>query len=181
MPQERANAAQPAQRRRLYDEAAAAYGDALGRLAAAYEANAAERADLEQAIHLQLWRSLEQFDGRCSLRTWVYRVAHNVAASHARAATRRHSLLDGGDPHEMEIAANCAAPDEEVARTDALAKIYRTIRGMGSTDRQVMLLYLEDVDSTEIAGITGLTPGAVATRISRIKAALRQRFGGAGS
>jgi N-acetylneuraminic acid mutarotase len=35
--------------------------------------------DLLQEIHFQLWRSFAHFDHRCSLRTWVYRVAHNVA------------------------------------------------------------------------------------------------------
>jgi RNA polymerase sigma-70 factor (ECF subfamily) len=31
---------------------------------------------------MELWVSLGSFDGRCSLRTWVYRIAHNVGASH---------------------------------------------------------------------------------------------------
>lgn len=55
---------------------------ALDRLARAYELDAEVRQDLLQEIHLQLWRSFAQFDGRCSMRTWVYRVAHNVATGH---------------------------------------------------------------------------------------------------
>jgi RNA polymerase sigma-70 factor, ECF subfamily len=66
----------------LYQDAAAIYGAALERLARAYEADPEMRRDLVQDIHIALWRSLEGFDGRCSLRTWVYRVAHNVGASH---------------------------------------------------------------------------------------------------
>ena len=67
----------------LYQEATAAYGPALGRLAQSYEADPEKRQDLLQEIHFALWRSFERFDFRCSLRTWVYRVAHNVAAAHA--------------------------------------------------------------------------------------------------
>src|SRR5271165_5593918 len=66
----------------LYEEAVTAHGDALHRLARSYEADSERRRDLVQEIHLALWRSFEGFDSRCSLRTWVYRVAHNVAASH---------------------------------------------------------------------------------------------------
>src|SRR5215213_9695310 len=66
----------------LYDEAVDAYGAALGRLARSYEMDPDRRQDLLQEIHLALWTSLERFDGACSLRTWVYRVAHNVATSH---------------------------------------------------------------------------------------------------
>ena len=66
----------------LYQEAAATYGTALDRLARAYEADPDKRRDLSQEIHLALWRSFAGWKGQCSLRTWVYRVAHNVAASH---------------------------------------------------------------------------------------------------
>jgi RNA polymerase sigma-70 factor (ECF subfamily) len=64
---------------RLYAEVAAEFGGALERLARAYEADSDRCRDLLQEIHVALWRSLARFDGRCSMRTWVYRVAHNVA------------------------------------------------------------------------------------------------------
>jgi RNA polymerase sigma-70 factor, ECF subfamily len=65
-----------------YEAASAQYGEALKRLAQAYEADANKRLDLLQEIHIALWRSFAKFQERCSLRTWVYRVAHNAAASH---------------------------------------------------------------------------------------------------
>jgi RNA polymerase sigma-70 factor, ECF subfamily len=65
----------------LYAEAADTYGAALERLARAYEANPDRRQDLLQEIHLALWRSLEHFAQRCSRRTWVYQVAHNIAGA----------------------------------------------------------------------------------------------------
>src|SRR5262245_63153706 len=73
----------------LYQEAAAAYGAPLDRLAKAYEADPELRRDLLQEIHLAVWRSLEVFDSRCSLRTWVYRVAHNTAVKHVLREKRR--------------------------------------------------------------------------------------------
>ena len=73
----------------LYREAAETYGAALERLARAYEADAEVRRDLLQEIHIALWQSFEGFDGRCSLRTWVYRVAHNTAISHVVLQRRR--------------------------------------------------------------------------------------------
>ncbi len=76
----------------LYQRAAETYGAALVRMAHAYEADPDLRRDLTQEIHLALWRSFDKFNGRCSLRTWVYRVAHNVATSHIvhRARGRRN-------------------------------------------------------------------------------------------
>ena len=68
-------------RKHRYAEAARTFGAALERLAAAYERDPEARRDLLQEIHVALWRSLARYDGRCSLRTWVYRVAHNTAIS----------------------------------------------------------------------------------------------------
>src|SRR6188508_629239 len=77
-----------------YTEAAAAFGPAIDRLARAYERDPDKRRDLLQEIHVALWRSLARFDGRCSLRTWVYRVAHNTATSKVlRPQTNAPSLV----------------------------------------------------------------------------------------
>src|SRR5262245_7608505 len=76
-----------------YEEAAATHGAALERLARAYESDPDRRRDLLQDIHLALWRSLAGFDGRCSLRTWVYRVAHNTATSQVIRRRRRAPTL----------------------------------------------------------------------------------------
>lgn len=163
-------------REALYRQAADAHGAAIARLAVAYEADAAEQADLEQTIHLELWRSLDSFEGRSSLRTWVFRVAHNVAASHAAAGKRRSGMIADTAPDEVSAESGEPLPDEQVAQAEMLQKLHALIRGLRATDRQVMLLYLEDMDAGTIAEITGLTAGAVATRISRVKELLKTRF-----
>lgn len=74
-----------------YVGVAAEFDRAFERLARGYEADANLRSDPLQEIHLARWRSLAGFDGRWSMRTWVYRVAHNAASSYVtrRCRTRR--------------------------------------------------------------------------------------------
>jgi RNA polymerase sigma factor (sigma-70 family) len=159
----------------LYLAVAAEFGPALERLARGYEADPDRRKDLLQDIHLALWRSLAGFDGRCSRRTWVYRVAHNVAASHV--LSRRRARMGGFTSlEELELAADGADPEQIVGEQQALARITEMIRALGPPDSQVMLLYLEDLDAAAIGEVTGLSPGAVATKIHRIKAILAKRF-----
>jgi RNA polymerase sigma-70 factor (ECF subfamily) len=160
----------------LYLQAAKAFGPALQRLAQATEANAERRRDLLQDMHVALWRSFATFDGRCSLKTWVYRVAHNTAASHVDRERRRSS-----GAVSLDVAGHVPAPQSlaaELEQSDALARLMAWIRRLKSPDRQVMTLYLEALDAAAIAEITGLTPGAVATRISRLKAQLTKDFQG---
>jgi RNA polymerase sigma-70 factor (ECF subfamily) len=158
-----------------YSAAAAEFGGAIERLARAYEAQADPRRDLIQDIHVALWRSLAGFDGRCSLRTWVYRVAHNTAASHVR--TRRRWRPERGATLETLAEAPAAAdPEAAAGERQALTRLMALIHALAPPDRQVALLYLEDLDAAAIGEITGLKPGAVATKIHRLKALLARRF-----
>ena len=170
---------------RLYSDVAAEFGGALERLARGYERDADKRRDLLQEIHVALWRSLARFDGRCSMRTWVYRVAHNVATSHViRPKTRAPTLLGLEDPESIPVSRNALTaflpdtPDEEdrLDRQRTLERLYALIHELRPIDRQVMLLYLEEVDAATIGEITGLAAGNVATRIHRLKQMLTKRF-----
>ena len=78
----------PTPRDDCYRDAIDRFGQALDRLARAYEADPETRRDLIQDIHFAIWRSFGSYDGRCSQRTWIYRVAHNTATSHITRAFR---------------------------------------------------------------------------------------------
>jgi RNA polymerase sigma-70 factor, ECF subfamily len=158
-----------------YAAAAAEFGGAVERLARAYEAEAEARRDLVRDIHVALWRSLAAFDGRCSLRTWVYRVAHNTAASHVQKR-RRWRSEQGATLEALEAIPDLDNPEAAAGERQALDRLMAIIQALGPPDRQVALLYLEDLDAAAIGEITGLSPGAVATKIHRLKALLARRF-----
>jgi RNA polymerase sigma-70 factor, ECF subfamily len=158
-----------------YREAAAEYGAALDRLARAYESDADRRRDLAQEIHLALWRSLAVFDNRCSLRTWVYRVAHNTAASYV---IRRRRSGDGRmvSLEEVEDTLGADEGSSSPGRREALARLLALIQSLAPLDRQVILSYLEGMDAAAIGEVTGLSAGNVATKVHRIKRILARRF-----
>ena len=125
----------------LYREAAGAFGDGLERLAHAYEADPDTRRDLLQDIHLALWRSFAGYDGRCSQRTWVYRVAHNTAASHVTRWVRLRRL-QLTTLEEADGLADGAADglDAALEKTLARERLLRLIRRLDALDRQVIVL-----------------------------------------
>lgn len=145
-------------------------GPALDRLTAGYESDPDKRRDLRQEIHLHLWQSLRNFDQRCSLRTWVFRVAHNVAASYVYRERRTNQPLVAIEDLEPVVLPH----DSE--REKALSRLYELIFGLKPIDRQIMISYLEDLDAATISEITGLSAANVAMKIHRIKNVLVRRF-----
>ena len=159
----------------LYREASAAYGAALQRLARAYESDPDKRRDLLQDIHLAIWRSFERFEERCSVRTWVYRIAHNTAASYVTRQRQANSMLS---LKEIEEAPGQSYHAEEAGQRMALDRLLQLIHRLRPFDRQLMLLYLEGMDGPSIGEITGISAGNVRIQIHRIKTILTRRFHG---
>ena len=158
-----------------YTEVAGTFGAALERLAGGYERDPDARRDLLQDIHVALWRSLARYDGPCSLRTWVYRVAHNTAISRVvrpRAAAPTLVALD----EDLHALAESSDREQGFDRRRALDRVHALILRLRPLDRQVMLLYLEDEDAASIAEITGLSVANVSTKIHRIKQILVRQF-----
>jgi len=158
----------------LYADAAMAYGGALERLAQAYEPDPDRRRDLLQEIHVALWKSFGGYDGRCSGRTWVYRVAHNVAISEVTRRRARTPPLVGIDA--LESVADGFDHEEAFDRQRARERLLGLVRRLQPLDRQVIVLYLEGLDAAAIAEVTGFSPPNVATKIHRLKKLLAQRF-----
>ena len=162
----------------LYREAADNYGSSLDRLARAYEFDAEARRDLLQDVHLQLWRSFAHFDQRCSLRTWVYRVAHNVATGHVIRQRRIKNRLVSIEDIETMPESDRSGPG--AAETEALDRLSMLIGRLKPLDRQIIVSYLEGMDASSISEITGLSPANIAMKVHRIKNILKRRFGGGG-
>ena len=159
----------------LYQQAAGEYGAALERFARSYEADPDSRRDLLQEVHLALWRSLEAFRGQCSLRTWVYRVAHNVSVTHVvkRRRANAPALVRLEDLDDLAGSGDAAAA---YARQDLLERLHALVAQLQPLDREVVLLYLEGVDAAAIGEITGISARNVATKVHRIKKILAERF-----
>lgn len=158
----------------LYQEVADEYANAMQRLARATEANADRRRDLLQEMHFQLWKSLSAFDGRCSRKTWTFRVIHNVAASHV--SREKRISIERVDLDAIGEVQDLGEFITTIEKDDALARLHAWIRKLKTSDRQLMTLYLEDLSGAEMSEVTGLKPGAIATRISRLKSKLTHDF-----
>ena len=151
----------------LYTRAVAECGRMLDRLPVGYEGDPDKRRDLRQEIHLQLWRSFAAFDGRCSLKTWTLRVAHNTAASYVVRERRRNAKLISFE--EFERTLESVEQPRDMEREKALREVQQLILTLRPLDRQIIISYLEGMDAASIADITGLTAANIAMKIHQIR------------
>ncbi|WP_341711833.1 sigma-70 family RNA polymerase sigma factor [Erythrobacter sp.] len=154
-----------------YDNIRTEFGAAIARIASAYEADRSRQQDLQQEIHLAIWRGLPGFREECSLKTWVYRVANNVAATFvAKEMRQRRGQL-------VSLDDECVIPthpghESEVDHKLRVEMLHTFLHTLKLPDRQIALLYLEGHSASDIGEITGLKPAAVAMRIHRLKTVL---------
>jgi RNA polymerase sigma factor (sigma-70 family) len=145
----------------------------IRRIVASYEARSGAVEDLVQDVYVAIWRALPKFRGESSVRTFVARIATNRAITHVARATRL--------PLAVELTEQVASPDADPERRaialDRRARLAAAVRDLPLAYRQAAMLALEGLAPKEIADVLGISPNAVAIRMSRAKERLRAQMG----
>jgi RNA polymerase sigma-70 factor (ECF subfamily) len=144
------------------------YKAALWRLASSYEAEFSRREDLVQEIALGLWEAIPRFRGDCSERTWLYRIAHNIAISQL-ASRRKREHQEWPLSESLDRPGMTERPDSALVVEEKRQAMLAAIRALPTIDRQIIMLHLEDLSHEEIEEVTGLSRSAIATRLSRVR------------
>jgi RNA polymerase sigma-70 factor (ECF subfamily) len=114
-----------------------------------YCADSQKRKDLQQDILLQPWISMDRYDGRVKLSTWIYRVALNTSITFYHSDNKYQSRRQNLDSSIFVYA------DEggESVLDENIKLLNRLIQQLSVNDRAVMLLYLDKVKHKDIAEI----------------------------
>jgi RNA polymerase sigma-70 factor, ECF subfamily len=129
--------------------------------------------DAVQEVFLVLHRRRTEFEGRASLRTWLFRILLRVAADQRRSARRKSPLAWWrGEAIDVETVPDPAAsPHEETARREAAAALHRLLAGLDDDKRAVFVLAeLEQMAMPEIAAALDVN---LNTAYARLRAARR--------
>ena len=130
-----------------------------------------DRADLVQEIAAQLWRAFPRYDAEREFSTWMYRIALNVAISFVRS----HSLRQKHHVPLDESQHDCITEDTNRDEADEQVRLLnRFIDQQDPLNRALLLLYLEERSTRDIAEVLGISESNVTTKISRLKQKLRQ-------
>lgn len=121
--------------------------------------------DVVQEVFVVVHRKLQEFQGRSSLRTWLFSITLRVASEHRRARRRKTpEQYDGFDPACLPDPKN--NPHESAARSEAALVLRRFLDSLDDDRRAVFILAeLEGMSAPEIADATSTNVNTVYTRI----------------
>lgn len=165
------------------------------RVARTYVASDEAAQDVVQDTWVAVMRGLERFEGRCSVKTWLYRILINRAKSsgvrerrvvpvsavtddgptvaperfRADSATRRpRHWLDPPRPWQRD-------PQAQMIGAELVERLHAAIGTLPDLQRRVVVLRdVEGVSAAETAELLGLTAGNQRMLLHRGRAKLRQ-------
>lgn len=152
----------------------------------------ADAADTTQEVFLKVFRGIKRFDGRSSLKTWMYRIAIHEASNQRRWWFRHKSRESSMDAEEYcdaaghtrqtrsleeALADDTQSPFESMAQEEVRARVEAELRQVPEPYRTVVVLRdIEQLSYEEIAEVLETSLGTVKSRLMRGRAALKKRL-----
>jgi len=142
--------------------------------------------DLLQELLLRIWTRAEQWDGG-SVKSWLYRIATNLALNHLRTVRRRReSSLDPPPSTEGErdeestswmVDREQEAPEQTVIRRERTRALYGIVDELSEEKRAVWELVHEfDMDTASAAAALGIPAGTVKSRLYHARQQLAREW-----
>jgi len=160
-----------------------AYADRVYRLALSLLRDPAAAEDIVQETFLQALTHLDRFEGRSSLGTWLYRIAHNASIDRLRRRVEEPLPAEADDdaaaPMPRSFIDWAWTPEEILGDSESLGQLRAAVDHLSETLRVVFLLRdVERLSTEETAEALGISPGAVKVRLHRARLTLREALSG---
>jgi RNA polymerase sigma-70 factor (ECF subfamily) len=155
-------------------------------LAARMLGDVEEARDVAQEVFLQVYRTLGRFEGRSSIKTWIYRIVVNQC--HNRRRWWRRRARERSRPIEEMTAAEEAKlseadagkgldPFDRIRQAERAARVQQALMGLSFAHRAVLMLRdAEGLSCEAVAETLALPVGTVKSRLARAREALRARL-----
>jgi len=136
--------------------------------------------DLVQETFLRVWTRTAQWDGRGSLKAWLYRIATNLALNHLRTVRRRREepLGHHGDPDLDEedrlpawlVDSATPGPGAVVERAEEHERLQRLVHALPD-DKRALLRLVHEMEMTvrDAAAELGIPEGTAKSRLHYAK------------
>lgn len=142
------------------------FRDPLLRYLSSFGLESADSEEVVQEVFLSLFKHLDGGKPRDNLRGWLFRVAHNLALRKRYRIRRDWDVrsVAGTEDVAVDPAPN---PEEQLATSETQGRLLAMIHRLPELDRQCVFLRAEGLRYREIAGILGMSLGAVSNSLAK--------------
>lgn len=138
------------------------YRDEVARIAYKVLGPDSDLEDIVQDVFVEVFRSIDRFQGNAKITTWLYRVCVNVALQKVRKRKRRPE----GHTVEKDDFPTFETPLRALERKDSARIVYRILDDIAPKKRAVFILHeIVGMSSKEIGKVVGANVLTVRTRL----------------
>jgi RNA polymerase sigma-70 factor (ECF subfamily) len=136
------------------------YGEPLKRYLSAMVRNHSDGEELAQETLIRFLDGLRSFRGEASIKTYLFKIAHNLALNHLASSARVHEVFPGDLPEAQPTDADHA---QDLVQAGERARMLRmALMQLPPQQRSVVALRTwQDLSFKEIAGVLSLAEGTV--------------------
>jgi RNA polymerase sigma factor (sigma-70 family) len=151
------------------------YGESLKRFIYTYTKNRAQTDDIFQEVMLTVYRKLDTYQGRASLKNWLYQVTANKCKDYLRSPI--HRLIIWKDQIKDKSTTN--TPEQSILLDEQKQMVIESIMNLPIKYREVLILqYYKEFSIQEISDLLQVNPSTIKTRIMRAKEKLKLELKG---
>jgi RNA polymerase sigma-70 factor, ECF subfamily len=144
------------------------YGTELTILAYSYTKNSEVAKDIVQTVFIKCYKKLNSFQGKASIKTWLYRITINQCKDYLRSSYFRRVIPIGTMLKDNLESSN--STEEIILRNNMKLQIEECIGRLSSKYRDVLFLYyFQELSINEIAQVLRISVNTVKTRLRRAK------------
>lgn len=159
-----------------FDEVYEGYLDFVWRTSLRLGAERAVIDDVVQEVFLVVHQRLPEFQGRSSMRTWLFGIVRKVVGRARRTARRKPSHVGTTEPTDLDVFTTAErGPGESAERAEELRLVQRLLDRLDDDKREAFVLAeLEQMTIAEVAEAVGANPNTVASRIRAARIAFER-------
>ena len=136
-----------------------------------FASKCSEPDEMVQSTFFAMVKAKDQFGGRSSLRTYIFTIARHELYRHLRTLRRDRQF----DPELSSIADMGTSIGGRMAKNEEHRRLQEALRQLPVEQQTLLELhYWEDLDAAALAEVFEVAPGAIRTRLTRARAALRE-------
>lgn len=134
--------------------------------------------DLIQEVYIRVLRSYDKFEGKSSVKTWLFSIARNVSIDYFRKQqSLKDKIFNQTDWNRLEINDDYPLPEEIAIQNEEVQILYKCLDACTLDQRTVIIArFIQDLSIAETAKFLGWSESKVKTTQHRALKVLRKKM-----